>query len=67
MTPRSKTSVWQRVSLLALVAATIAMSDVRPAEADYTRSCTATLEVRPSGTSTARKAYRWSVRNTVTH
>ncbi|WP_315742036.1 MULTISPECIES: PAN domain-containing protein [unclassified Bradyrhizobium] len=67
MTPRSKTFAWQRVSLLALAAATIAMSDVRPAAADYTRSCTATLEVRPSGTSTARKAYRWSVRNTVTH
>lgn len=67
MTLRSKTFAWQRVSLLAFAAATVAISDVRPAEADYTRSCTAILEVRPSGTSTARKAYRWSVRNTVTH
>lgn len=67
MTLRSKTFAWQQVSLLAFAAATVAISGVRPAEADYTRSCTAILEVRPSGTSTARKAYRWSVRNTVTH
>jgi hypothetical protein len=65
-----KTFAWQRVSLVALAAVTIAisaMSAIRPAEADYTRSCTAILEVRLSGTSTARKAYRWSVRNTVTY
>lgn len=65
MTNQFNLAFWKRASVLA-AAASLLFGAVQPAQADYTRSCRAWLEVRPAGESTAIESYEWRVYNTVT-
>jgi hypothetical protein len=66
MTLKSEKPAWEKVLLMTTIAVAIAVSAIQPAMADYRRSCRASLEVRQAGTNTARRAYQWTVYNTVT-
>jgi hypothetical protein len=66
MALKSGKPAWEKVVRMTTIAVAIAVSAIQPAMADYRRSCRASLEVRQAGTNTARRAYQWTVYNTVT-